>query len=77
MRFPNKVLSYEESTIGKLATLLAVIQTRDISPFELYRETKASFEDLSEYIEVLLCLYALRRIEYNTHTGGGSICCTK
>ncbi|TCL38076.1 hypothetical protein EV210_10442 [Anaerospora hongkongensis] len=69
MRFPNKVISYKESTIGKLDIILEITIKRDISPFELYEKTKANFEDIGDYIETLVCLYALKRISFNSKTG--------
>ncbi|SMD13251.1 ABC-three component system middle component 7 [Sporomusa malonica] len=69
MRFPNKIISYKESTIGKLDVLLEITIKRDVSPLELYEETKENFEDIGDYIETLVCLYALKRASFNAKTG--------
>ncbi len=69
MKFPNKVISYKESTIGKLDTLLENIIHNDISPFELYEVTKQNFDNIGDYIETLVCLYALQRISFDFETG--------
>ena len=69
MRFPNKVISYKESAIGKLDVLLEITLKRDVSPLELYEETKENFEDIGDYIETLVCLYTLKRVSFNSKTG--------
>lgn len=66
MRFPNKVISLKESYFGKFGILLDTVSSGDISPLELYEKLKDDFEDLSDYIETLVCLFALKRISLNS-----------
>lgn len=69
MRFPNKVISYKESTIGKLDIVLDILLEYEITPLELYKRTKASFEDIGDYIDTLVCLCALNKVSLSTDTG--------
>lgn len=69
MKLPNKITSYQESFISKFPTLLECIQDGDMTPLELYTKTEKCFDSLSDYIETLDCLFALKRISLNLDTG--------
>lgn len=40
MKFPNKVISYEESILSKLTVILNVLSRKDESLIELYYDTQ-------------------------------------
>ena len=63
MKFPNKVISYNESIISKFPIILSKLEKKEYEPLEIYKKVKAKFETPFEYIEALDCLYALESIE--------------
>lgn len=66
MKLPNKLYSYKESTISKFPVILdAIDKGKATSISELYIEVIDKMEDITEFLEVLECLYALRKIEYS------------
>ena len=69
MRLPNKILSYKKSSIGKFCIILDILIEREVSPFELFEQTRECFEDIGDYIETLICLYTLNRVIINPETG--------
>jgi hypothetical protein len=69
MRLPSKIFSFEESVISKFPAILAILQNTPLSPRELYLAVKGKTEDIGEYLELLDCLYALGKINYDNETG--------
>lgn len=65
MKLPNKIISYEESSLSKYASVLSVVNQGPIKVLDLYRKLGAIFSSIDEFIEVLDGLYALRAIEYD------------
>lgn len=65
MRLPNKVTSYQESTLSKLVVLLDVLCNGDVSLIELYSGTQQNFSDISEFIDAIDVLFALNKLEYD------------
>jgi hypothetical protein len=64
MKIPSKVTPYKESTIAKFPVVLAILEKGDMTPTELYAKVKKSrIQDITEFIEVLDCLYAMNKIE--------------
>lgn len=63
MKFPNKVTSYKESTISKFPDILKQLEKSDMTPSELYKKVKNKVEDIREFMEIMVCLYALNKIE--------------
>ena len=63
MRLPNKLYSYEESTLSKFPIVLRALRDSDSGVTELYERIKKSVPDVSEYMEILDSLYALRKID--------------
>jgi len=64
MKTPSKVTPYKESTIAKFPVVLSLLEKGDMTPGELYAKVKKSkIKDISEFIEVLDCLYAMNKIE--------------
>lgn len=65
MKFPNKVIPYKESTIAKFPTVLSELEKGDMTPNSLYNKMKKNkVESISEFVEILDCLYALNKIEF-------------
>nr|WP_278750088.1 ABC-three component system middle component 7 [Bifidobacterium catenulatum] len=63
MRLPNKLYSYEESTLSKFPMVLRALRDSDSGVTELYERIKKSVPDVSEYMEILDSLYALGKID--------------
>jgi hypothetical protein len=63
MRLPNKLYSYEESTLSKFPIVLRALRDSDSGVTELYERIKKSVPDVSEYVEILDSLYALGKID--------------
>lgn len=68
MRLPNKIFTFNESVLSKFPLVLAVLDKEPLSVKELYTTIKNKTEDVSEFLEVLDCLYALGRIRYDEET---------
>ena len=62
MRFPSKSNRIQESILYKMTFIMERLQNGPIDVKTLYTELKARFVDTSEYLEVLDCLYILRKI---------------
>ena len=65
MLFPNKLCSYSESIISKFPVVLKVIKREPVAVLDLYRQVIGSMTGVNEFIDVLDCLYALHKIEYD------------
>lgn len=63
MRLPNKLYSYEESTLSKFPIVLRALRDSDSGVTELYERIKKSVPDVSEYMEILDSLYAFGKID--------------
>ncbi|QKN24248.1 ABC-three component system middle component 7 [Caproicibacterium lactatifermentans] len=64
MKLPSKVTPYKESTIAKFPVVLELLEKSDMTPQELYAKVrKSKIKDISEFVEVLDCLYAMNKIE--------------
>ena len=64
MKIPSKVTPYRESTIAKFPIVLAILEKEDMTPTALYAKVKRSkIQDITEFVEVLDCLYAMNKIE--------------
>lgn len=60
MRLPNKAISYDESILVKLPSILDEISQWDgISPSLLYKKKRNEFIDIAEYLEALDCCFIL------------------
>ena len=65
MLLPNKICSYNESVLSKLPYALNVIQNGPISVLELFNKISKHLNGSVEFIDVLDCLYALRKVEFD------------
>ena len=64
MRLPSRVTPYRNSTLAKFPVVLSELQKMDMSPQILYARVKSKYFTISDFIEVLDCLYMLRKIEF-------------
>lgn len=64
MKFPSKVTSYKESSIALFPVILNYLEKSDMTPFDLYRKMKNKVSGIQEFLEVLDCLYALNKIDF-------------
>lgn len=65
MKLPNKVITYSESIISKFPIVLYELYEHDYSVNELYIKLKHIFIDINDYLDILDCLYALNKIDFN------------
>lgn len=66
MLFPNKLCSYNESILSKLPIILKKVKDGPVTVLELYNKASSNMIGVNEFIEVLDCLFALQKIEYDT-----------
>ena len=69
MLFPNKLFTYSESVISKFPIILSELQQESISAVDLYKHVADRLSGVSEYLDALDCLYALRKIEFDKEKG--------
>lgn len=67
MRLPNKVTSYKESVLSKFSPILNELSQKDMLIYEVYFTTKDNYENISDFLDALDCLYALNKIELLTN----------
>lgn len=65
MQLPNKLYSYEESTLALLPRVLNEMRNGPVSIGELYLSMKRSLRDPTDFLSAMDCLYALRAIDMN------------
>jgi len=65
MQLPNKLYSYEESTLALLPRVLNEMRNGPVSVGELYLSMKRSLKDPTDFLSAMDCLYALRAIDMN------------
>ena len=63
MKFPSKVTPYKESIIAKFPMILEKLEKKDMSPQELYKSMKNKVTDISEFMDIMDCLYALKKVD--------------
>lgn len=69
MKFPSKVTPYQASILAKFPVVLSCLESEDLRPDDLYKKVKSKVTDIGEYLEILDCLYALRKIELREEGG--------
>lgn len=66
MKLPNKLFTFRESIISKFPIILKTLEKENhLTIYELYISEINKFEDISEFLEAIECLYALGKIEYS------------
>ena len=69
MKLPNKVIRYHESILSKFPIVLSALENNDLSPAELFYVVKDKVDDAADFMDIVDCLYALRKISYDETTG--------
>ncbi len=65
MLFPDKLSTFEESVISKFTLVLDIIKEKPVAVIDLYNVVNKKMTGMVEFIEVLDCLYALGKIEFD------------
>ena len=65
MQLPNKLYSYEKSTLALIPKVLKEVQHRPIQVKDLYSSLRTALSDPTDFLSVMDCLYALRAIDIN------------
>ncbi len=65
MRLPNKITTFNESVLSKFPPILRIVENSNIPVLELYNAVRSETEDVETFLEVLDCLYALGKIDFN------------
>lgn len=73
MQLPNKLYSYNESTLSQMPKILKELVAGPVDVVQLFLSLKDSFEDPSDFITTMDCLYALRKVDIND-SGEAYIC---
>ena len=63
MRLPSKVTPYERSILSKFPPVLIELRKADLPVCALYSKVHRQFDDISDFIDVIDCLYILGKIE--------------
>lgn len=63
MKFPNKVIPYRKSILSKFPLILKELEVQDCSVLDLYKKLEKKLDGLSEYMDILDCLYFLGFVE--------------
>lgn len=69
MLLPNKLFNYKESILPKLPMVMKVLKKEPLGVQELYKRIEKELSGVNEYIDILDCLYALQKIEYDDNEG--------
>ena len=69
MIVPNKVVSFNESIIGKMPIILECLLKKDMTIKELFFTTQDSFEEIDEFIYSLDVLFLLDAIKVDFDKG--------
>ena len=64
MKLPNKVIPFRKSILSKFPLVLNELEAQDCSVFDLYKKLEKKLDGLSEYTDILDCLYYLGSVEF-------------
>lgn len=67
MKLPSKVTPFKESIVAKFIPVLDNLKIGPLSPSDLYKAVKTKVNDLSEFMEILDCLFILEKIKLDEH----------
>jgi len=73
MQLPNKLYSYERSTLALIPKVLNRLKNQQMPVLDLYRDMQSELEEAADFVSVMDCLYALRAIDI-TDEGEVFIC---
>ena len=63
MQLPNKLYSYQKSTLALLPIILNSINYGTSNVKDLFKAVSSSLDDPSDFLSAMDCLYALNAIE--------------
>lgn len=69
MQLPNKLFSCKESIISKFPIILRMLNEKPRSVNNLYRDVYPAILGTEEFLEILDCLYALNKIDFDDKNG--------
>lgn len=62
MKFPNKIIPYNNSSFPKFIIIMDALKNGDLPPAILYENIKKKIPSYNEFLEILTCLYALNKV---------------
>lgn len=65
MQMPNKLYSYNESTLALIPAVLERLKQGAVPVKELFTDMRGALNDPSDFLSVMDCLYALRAVDIN------------
>ncbi len=65
MLLPNKLYSFEQSSLALIPKVLKLIERQPMSVIGLYDELLLELDDVTDFMSVMDCLYALRAVDIN------------
>jgi len=65
MRLPSKVTTYKKSILSKFPLVLQKLEEQEKSPIDLYKSMANKFDGITEFIDVVDCLFALGEIKFS------------
>lgn len=66
MQLPNKLYSYENSTLYYVPTVLQLLNDGPVKVKDLYDSMRHLLKDPTDFLAVMDCLYALRAVDINS-----------
>ena len=63
MRLPNKLFPFEETTLANLSIILTQLESGPTPVIELFRKVEGRLGGSDEFLDTMLCLYALGAVE--------------
>ena len=73
MQLPNKLYSYQKSTLALLPMVLKSIKNGNTNVVNIYNSISVYLDDSTDFLSAMDCLYALNAIEM-TDEGEVTIC---
>lgn len=64
MKLPNKVTTYKKSILAKFPIVLSALRKENMTPVVLYKKVKRHVDNVAEFTHILVCLYALNKIDF-------------
>lgn len=65
MQLPNKLYSYKASTLALIPRVLTELKNGPLEVKDLFLVVRPSLSDVTDFLSVMDCLYALRAVEIN------------
>lgn len=65
MLLPNKLYSYERSSLALMPKILRIIECQPMQAAELFKEMQPFLDDSTDFMSAMDCLYALQAVDIN------------